>query len=192
MKNIGILAFQGGVAEHKEKLKMLHTQVHEVRYPKDLENLDAIIIPGGESSCIRLLLNEFELTKPLARKIKDGLPVWGTCAGAILLSRNIDGKINESPLAILDISIARNGYGKQLDSFVHEASIPFISKKTIDLIFIRAPKIVSTKKALSLITIHNESEIVAVKQNNILATTFHPELSSGCEFHRYFLQEFIG
>ena len=191
MKNIGVLGFQGGVIEHKRKLELLGANVVDVRYPQDLQKIDAIILPGGESTCIRKLLYNFSLMEPLAQKISDGLPAWGTCAGAILLSQNIDGQENETPLGLLNIKITRNSYGSQLDSFQCKALAPAVAEKELDFIFIRAPRILSVGNASTIATI-NDSEIVAVRQNHILATTFHPELATGCDFHRYFLQNIVG
>ncbi|WP_372368643.1 pyridoxal 5'-phosphate synthase glutaminase subunit PdxT [Candidatus Uabimicrobium sp. HlEnr_7] len=193
MKNIGVLAFQGSVIEHDKKLRAAGATTQEVRYPQDLNGIDAIILPGGESTCIHKMLNAFKLMEPLAKKIQQGLPVWGTCAGAILLSRSIDGKKNTTSLGILDIEIERNSYGGQLDSFQYQTTLPFIDNSDVSLIFIRAPRIVSIGACEKLLCVeqNQQQEIVAIKKNNILVTTFHPELDTGCAFHRYFINEYV-
>ncbi|BBM83194.1 pyridoxal 5'-phosphate synthase glutaminase subunit PdxT [Candidatus Uabimicrobium amorphum] len=193
MKTVGVLAFQGSVIEHKKKINEAGADAREVRHPEDLNAIDAIILPGGESTCITRMLNEFQLMEPLAQKIQQGLPVWGTCAGAILLSRNVDGQPNPLPLGIVDIDIERNSYGSQLDSFQYQTPVSFLDNRQVNLIFIRAPRIHSVHTCENLLNIEwkQQQEIVAVKQNNIFITTFHPELDSGCTFHRYFIDNYI-
>ena len=193
MKNIGVLAFQGSVIEHEKKLHDAGVKTTKVRHPQHLDSIDAIILPGGESTCIRRMLNEFHLMEPLTNKIKQGLPAWGTCAGAILLSRIVDGKPNPSPLGMLDIEIERNSYGSQLDSFQYKTPLPFIENRETNLIFIRAPRISSAGTCDNLLSIEwkNRQEIVAVKSDNILVTTFHPELDSNSVFHKYFVDEYV-
>ena len=193
MKTVGVLAFQGSVIEHKKKIHDVGAVAHEVRHPEDLNAIDAIIFPGGESTCITKMLNRFHLMEPLAQKIQQGLPVWGTCAGAILLASVVDGQPNPIPLGIADIDIERNSYGSQLDSFEYQTQVSFLDNHNANLIFIRAPRIHSVRTCENLLNIEwkQKTEIVAVKQNNIFITTFHPELDSGCAFHRYFIENYI-
>ncbi len=195
-KTIGVLALQGGVAEHLQKIEAMGAQKKEVRFPSDLEGIDGIILPGGETTCIGKLLIENGLAEPLRKMLEEGLPVWGTCAGAILLAKEIDGKKNNSPIGLMDIGVKRNAYGKQLDSFIETIpSIPLISSQPISLIFIRAPRFVRLGKTVEplveISTAQGGREIVAAQKNNFLATAFHPELGNGTAFHEYFLHHFI-
>lgn len=194
-KTIGVLALQGGVAEHLQKIEAIGAQTKEVRFPSDLEGIDGIILPGGETTCIGKLLIENDLATPLRKMLEEGLPVWGTCAGAILLAKEIDGEKNNSPIGLMDIGVKRNAYGKQLDSFIGTTSIPSISSQPISLIFIRAPRFVrlgeTVEPLVEISTAKGGREIVAAQKNNFLATAFHPELGNGTAFHEYFLHHFI-
>ncbi len=185
MKRIGILAVQGAFFEHKVMLKELGAEVIEIRQKNHLENieLDGIILPGGESTVIGKLLRELDMFNPLKQLIDDGLPVFGTCAGLILLAKESINE-DESYLASMDISIKRNAYGRQLDSFqvIHE----FKDIGEIPMIFIRAPYIISTGNEVEILAIVDDN-IVAAKQNNMLVTSFHPELSKDLNVHKYFL-----
>ena len=193
MKTIGILAYQGGVVEHRQKLESLGARVRYVRYPSELEGLDGIIFPGGESTCMLKLLFVFEIVEALKIKLAEGLPVWGTCAGAILLAKEVDDKSNSSPFGFMDIGVHRNAYGSQLDSFTLDFVVPGIAEHQLKLIFIRAPKIVQVgANATTILSIPASSDMepVAVKEKNFLVTTFHPELDTDhTDFHKYFLTQ---
>jgi pyridoxal 5'-phosphate synthase pdxT subunit len=180
---IGILDLQGGVHEHLEHLESLDIAYKKVKQPADFADLAGLIIPGGESSCISRLLNIFEIKDVLLQAHHNGMKIWGTCAGAILLAREVVG---ENPcLDLIDIAIERNGFGSQLDSFVSEALIPAISTKPIPLTFIRAPKIIATGKDVKVI-LKIDDYIAAAENESILVTVFHPELTGSLAFHRYF------
>ncbi|RMD04461.1 pyridoxal 5'-phosphate synthase glutaminase subunit PdxT [Clostridium autoethanogenum] len=182
---IGVLAFQGGVAEHIHHVKMLKSAAVEIKNSYQLNDIDGIILPGGESTTIGKLLIDTNMMEPLRKKILNGLPTWGTCAGMILLANSIEDS-NEGYLKVMDIKVKRNAYGSQINSFSTEALIPQVSSSKIPLVFIRAPFITaigSNVKNLCSIGKH----VVAAKYKNILATSFHPELTEDLNFHKYFL-----
>lgn len=186
-KIIGILGMQGAIAEHQEILLQIpHTKTRIVKTAKDLDCIDGLILPGGESTAIGKLLDYFSLKEILQEKIISGLPVFGTCAGLILLAKNIENQTN-THLATMDITVKRNGYGSQLDSFSTNLLIPTIDKNMpIPLVFIRAPYITKTDKDVQILaTLDNK--IIAARQKNMLVTAFHPELTNDLRFHQYFL-----
>ena len=186
-KIIGILGMQGAIAEHQEILLQIpHTKTRIVKTAKDLDCIDGLILPGGESTAIGKLLDYFSLKEILRQKIISGLPVFGTCAGLILLAKNIENQTN-THLATMDITVKRNGYGSQLDSFSTNLLIPTIDKNMpISLVFIRAPYITKTDKDVQILaTLDNK--IIAARQKNMLVTAFHPELTCDLRFHQYFL-----
>lgn len=186
-KIIGILGMQGAIAEHQEILLQIpHTKTCIVKTAKDLDCIDGLILPGGESTAIGKLLDYFSLKEILQQKIISGLPVFGTCAGLILLAKNIENQTN-THLATMDITVKRNGYGSQLDSFSTNLLIPTIDKNMpIPLVFIRAPYITETDKDVQILaTLDNK--IIAVRQKNMLVSSFHPELTCDLRFHQYFL-----
>lgn len=183
---IGVLAFQGGVIEHINQIKLLGYDAIEVRKKEDLENIDAIILPGGESTTIGRLLNVTGLMNPLKEKINKGMPVWGTCAGMILLSKKIEGQ-KDNYLGLMDITVRRNAYGSQIDSFRIEKVIKKISDKPIELVFIRAPFITEVNDNVEVIY-ELDGNVVAAKENNILVSSFHPELTKDLSFLKYFIK----
>lgn len=186
-KIIGILGMQGAIAEHQEILLQIpHTKTRIVKTAKDLDCIDGLILPGGESTSIGKLLDYFSLKEILQQKIISGLPVFGTCAGLILLAKNIENQTN-THLATMDITVKRNGYGSQLDSFSTNLLIPTIDKNMpIPLVFIRAPYITKTSKDVQILaTLDNK--IIAARQKNMLVSSFHPELTCDLRFHQYFL-----
>ncbi|MBE5060545.1 pyridoxal 5'-phosphate synthase glutaminase subunit PdxT [Megamonas funiformis] len=186
-KIIGILGMQGAIAEHQEILMQIpHTKTRIVKTAKDLDCIDGLILPGGESTAIGKLLDYFSLKEILQQKIISGLPVFGTCAGLILLAKNIENQTN-THLATMDITVKRNGYGSQLDSFSTNLLIPTIDKNMpIPLVFICAPYITKTDKDVQILaTLDNK--IIAARQKNMLVTAFHPELTNDLRFHQYFL-----
>lgn len=186
-KIIGILGMQGAIAEHQEILLQIpHTKTRIVKTAKDLDCIDGLILPGGESTAIGKLLDYFSLKEILQQKIISGLPVFGTCAGLILLAKNIENQTN-THLTTMDITVKRNGYGSQLDSFSTNLLIPTIDKNMpIPLVFIRAPYITKTDKDVQILaTLDNK--IIAARQKNMLVSSFHPELTCDLRFHQYFL-----
>lgn len=183
---VGVLSFQGGVIEHLNQIKALgHTGV-EVKKEKDLDDIDAIILPGGESTTIGKLLKITGLIEPLREKIKNGLPTWGTCAGMILLANEVEGQ-EEKYLQLMDIKVRRNAFGTQIDSFKAHKVIDEISKDEMKLVFIRAPYITEVKDNVRILC-KIDNKIVAAKQGNIVVTSFHPELTNDLKFLNYFLE----
>ena len=186
---IGVLALQGSFAEHQTLLRRIGADVSQVRLPAQLDGLDGLIIPGGESTAIGKLAVTFGLMEPL-RRFAVSHPVWGTCAGAIFLSR--DARRHQPLLGAMDITIERNAFGRQVDSFEADLRIPVLAdpERPFHAIFIRAPLIESTGKGVEVLTRLSDgkrSQIVAAQQGNLLATSFHPELTNDDRFHRYFL-----
>ena len=182
--NIGILGFQGAVIEHQRHIEKLGYEVVNVRYPEQLEDLDGIILPGGESTTMGKLLVRTGMMEPLRRKIESGLPVWGTCAGMILLAKELEND-PQKHLAVMDICVRRNAYGTQIDSFDIMAEIPAVTKQTVPLVFIRAPYVTRVGENVEILC-RIDGHIVAAREGNMLVTSFHPELTDDLAFHRYF------
>lgn len=185
---IGVLALQGAFAEHEKMLSALGAQSFEIRQPVHLDKtMDAIIIPGGESTVQGKLLKELNMAESLKNLIQDGLPVWGTCAGLILLAKHIYG--GEQPhLATMDVVAKRNAYGRQLGSFACVA--PFKGIGEIPMTFIRAPYIESAGEGVEILS-EVGGKIVAAREKNMLVTAFHPELTDSLAVHEYFLKQFV-
>ena len=185
---IGVLALQGGFAEHIRMLTQMGVACREVRLPGDLEGLDGLILPGGESTTMGKLAISYSLMEPL-RRIAREIPVWGTCAGAVLMARDIE---NSQPfLGLMDISLTRNAFGRQADSFEIDLEVPALHSGGIPVlfpaVFIRAPRIDRVGNEVEVLTRLRGGEIVAVRQHRFLATSFHPELTNDERFHQYFL-----
>lgn len=184
MKNIGVLALQGAFREHMDIIQTLGYKGIEVRKIEDLESIDGLILPGGESTVMGKLLIDFDLKEILIQKIRDGLPIWGTCAGMILLAKEIAGD-KTTHLALMDIVVRRNGYGRQLGSFKVDGIFKGVEGE-IPMVFIRAPYIERVGKDVDILG-EIDGKIVAAKENNLLVTSFHPELTENLEIHRYFI-----
>lgn len=183
---IGVLSFQGGVIEHIKHINALGHDAIEVKDNKDLDNIDAIILPGGESTTIGKLLNITGLLEPLRDKIKEGLPTWGTCAGMILLAKEIENdKVRH--LAIMNIKVKRNAFGTQIDSFKEIGCVKGIKDRNIELVFIRAPYITEVGDDVEILC-RVRDKIVAAKEKNIVVTSFHPELTEDLRFLKYFIE----
>lgn len=182
---IGVLALQGGVIEHINCLKALDCETIEVRKPEELDDLDGIILPGGESTTIGKLIKKSGILDKLKEKIINGFPVWGTCAGMILLAKNIENDTARY-MQVMDVTVMRNAYGSQIDSFSIQKRINEVCSEEIPLVFIRAPYIAEVGNNVQVLCKVNEN-IVAVRQANMLATSFHPELTENLEFHKYFV-----
>jgi 5'-phosphate synthase pdxT subunit len=182
---IGVLAIQGDFAEHILMLQHLGVETSEVRLPSHLEDLEGLIIPGGESTTIGKLAMDYGLLDPLAEFGKDHA-MWGTCAGAIFLSK--DARRNQPLLGIMDITVERNAFGRQVDSFEADLDIrELIEDRPYHAIFIRAPIIESLQGDASMLATLPDGRIVAARQGRLLATSFHPELTQDTRFHQYFL-----
>lgn len=181
---IGVLALQGAFIEHENKLKKLNVECVELRNKEDLkQKIDALVIPGGESTVISKLLIEFDMYDTIYDMIKNGLPTFGTCAGLIILAKKIVGTDNHN-MGLMDIVVKRNAYGRQLGSFVINSKF---SDKDIEMVFIRGPYIEKVGENVEILSVVNE-KIVAAREKNILVTSFHPELTDNQEVHKYFLK----
>jgi 5'-phosphate synthase pdxT subunit len=182
---IGVLAIQGDFAEHLLTLQRLGVDVAEVRLPLHLSGLDGLILPGGESTTIGKLCMDFGLLEPLRAFGKDHA-IWGTCAGAIFLSK--DARLNQPLLGIMNITVNRNAFGRQVDSFEADLAIPELGEgEPFHAIFIRAPIIESVGEDARVMYALPDGRIVAARQGRLLATSFHPELTRDTRFHQYFL-----
>lgn len=186
---IAVLALQGGVEEHINHLKSLGCEAVEVRKAEELDNIDGLILPGGESTTIGKLLKKTGIFDKLREKILNGFPVWGTCAGMILLAKNIEND-EARHLQTMDITVKRNAYGSQIDSFIVEQNIEEVSTEPIPLVFIRAPYITKVESNVEVICKVNDN-IVAARQDNMLVTSFHPELTKNLEMHKYFIEQIV-
>jgi 5'-phosphate synthase pdxT subunit len=188
MIHIGILALQGDFYEHFSILESIGVNPRLVKLPRHLSGLDGLIIPGGESTTIGNLAQAFDLILPLRQFAQDH-PVWGTCAGAIFLSR--DAERDQPLLNLMDITVQRNAFGRQVDSFETDLKAPFLvngETQPYHAVFIRAPIIKSVYGEAKILLKLSDGRIVAAKQGHLLATSFHPELTSDDRFHRYFVE----
>ncbi len=183
---IGVLDLQGGVQEHLDHLRRVGVAARPVKRAADLAGLAGLIIPGGESTCLARLLSIFGLDAAIRQAYDQGLKLWGTCAGAILLARE---NVDETPcLGLIDIAVSRNAFGSQLDSFHREALAPAVAREPIPLTFIRAPKIVQAGEGVRVL-LRLDDYIAAAEDDRILVTVFHPELTPSLAFHRYFARK---
>jgi 5'-phosphate synthase pdxT subunit len=184
---IGVLALQGAFIEHERILARLGVQPVEVRLPEHLEGLDGLIIPGGESTTIGKLAVKWHLMEPIRALAQSGRPVWGTCAGMILMAKEVvDGVPDQPLLNVMDIAVRRNAFGRQVDSFEADLTVPVLGAEPFHAVFIRAPLI--ERVGEEIVTIASLAYgAVAARQGNLLATAFHPELMEDDRFHRYFL-----
>jgi 5'-phosphate synthase pdxT subunit len=187
---VGILALQGDFREHEETLRRIGAPTQQVRLPKHLEQVDRLIIPGGESTTIGKLLVMYNLLEPIRARARHGMPLWGTCAGAILIARRIaEGRPEGQPaLELMDLTARRNAFGRQLDSFEADLSIPVLGEEPLRAVFIRAPILESLGNGVAALATLEGGQIVAAQQGHLLATCFHPELTGDDRFHRYFLE----
>jgi pyridoxal 5'-phosphate synthase pdxT subunit len=195
---VGVLAVQGDFAEHAASLRRAaallglgrEVEVREVRRPEDLAGLDGLIIPGGESTTIGKLLVAYGLEAPIREAARRGLPVWGTCAGMILLARDILGGEPDGRIGLMDLTVRRNAFGRQLDSF--EVDLPFEGiPRPVPAVFIRAPVVESVGPAATPLARLADGRVVAARQGNLLATSFHPELTADPSVHAWFLQQLL-
>jgi 5'-phosphate synthase pdxT subunit len=182
---IGVLALQGDFAEHVAILQILGVDTIEVRLPEHLSAIDGLIIPGGESTTISRLLLQWGLLEPLRERLTAGMAVWGTCAGAILLAHQAD--LDRDSLQAMDISIERNAFGRQVDSFEADLDVPVLSGEPFHAVFIRAPRISRVGARARTLAQLPDGTVVAARQDHLLATVFHPELTHDSRFHQYFL-----
>ncbi|PIU55301.1 MAG: pyridoxal 5'-phosphate synthase glutaminase subunit PdxT [Chloroflexi bacterium CG07_land_8_20_14_0_80_51_10] len=186
MKRIGVLALQGAFIEHITMLNRLGAEAIPVRLPHELEGLDGLVIPGGESTTIGKLMKGYELTAGLQRLIADGLPVFGTCAGMILLAKQTIG-LNGYSLGAMDIVVRRNAFGRQVDSFEVDLLISALGEPPFHAVFIRAPWIENVSPGVEVLAQLPDGTSVAARERNVIVTAFHPELTADTRFHAYFL-----
>jgi len=183
---IGVLALQGSFSEHIEALHKLGVETIEVRLAAELETVDGLIMPGGESTTVLKLLDEYGIRDPLLERIAAGLPILGTCAGTVCLARDISSH-DMSPLAVLDITVERNGFGRQVESFEEDLVIDGLSGDVFRGVFIRAPLIERCAGKATVLARLNDGTIAACREGNLIATSFHPEFVSDLRLHEYFV-----
>jgi 5'-phosphate synthase pdxT subunit len=183
---IGVLALQGGVAEHLAMLRKLGAEPVEVRLPEHLERLDGIILPGGESTTIGKLMVEYGLLEPLRARLQAGLPAYGTCAGMILLARDLGG-MQQPLLGVMDIQVRRNAFGSQRESFEQDLAVEGLGGDPFPAVFIRAPVIERLGPGVATLARLDDGTPVAARQDRLLVSAFHPELSDDPRVHRLFL-----
>ena len=185
---VGVLALQGDVGEHIAVLAELGAHTVAVRQPEDLSGIDAIVIPGGESTTMSLLLDSAELGPPLAARLRAGMPAFGTCAGMILLAAEVlDGRRDQIGFGVIDISVRRNGFGRQRDSFELDLAIPELGPEPLPGVFIRAPLVERAGEGVDVLA-RVDGRPVACRQGPVLVTSFHPELSGDLRLHDLFLK----
>jgi 5'-phosphate synthase pdxT subunit len=185
---IGVLALQGAFIEHEKTLRQLGVETTEVRRPEHLERLNGLIIPGGESTTIGQVAQRWGLLEPIRAFGQSGRALWGTCAGMILMAKEVvDGASRQPLLGLMDVAVRRNAFGRQVDSFEADLEVPVLGEPAFHAVFIRAPLIERVGEGVEILARLENETAVAVRQGNLLATAFHPELTDDDRFHRYFL-----
>ena len=188
MTRIGVLALQGAFRAHLDAFAELGVRAHEVRLPHDLDGVDALVLPGGESTTMSKLLDTSGLRDPIAKRLADGMPAFGTCAGMILLATEVtDGRPDQQSFAVIDIGVRRNGYGRQVDSFEADLAVTGLDAP-FHAIFIRAPVVTRVGDGATVLASHDGSPVL-VQQGPVFVSSFHPELSRDARLHQRFLQE---
>jgi 5'-phosphate synthase pdxT subunit len=183
---VGVLALQGTFIEHIDSLRRLGVEAPPIRLPRELDTLDGLIIPGGESTTMLRLMESFGLIQPVKEMARGGLPIWGTCAGMVLLAKDVSNYETET-LALMDAKVKRNAFGSQVDSFEADLEIPPVGEDPFHAVFIRAPIIEEAKPGVEILSRLGDGTIVAIRQNRLLACAFHPEFTDDLRFHSYFL-----
>jgi len=186
LPKIGVLAIQGDFREHGLMLDSIGQNWDEIRLPDQLNDLDGLIIPGGESTTIVQLIDTYNLRIPIQRLASNGLAIWGTCAGMIVVAKTLSDK-KPVPLGLMDITVSRNAFGRQIDSFETTVSVTGIKGEPIHAVFIRAPQILNTGPNVDILSTLENGNPVTVRENNILATSFHPELTEDTRMHELFV-----
>jgi 5'-phosphate synthase pdxT subunit len=187
MTNVAVLSLQGDFAEHVSVLRRLGVDASEVRLPEQLADIDGLIIPGGESTTIARLMHEWKLIEPVRRRAREGMAIWGTCAGAIVLAERAP-ELDRPGLRLMDIGVERNAFGRQVDSFEAVLDVPALGPSAFVAVFIRAPLISDVGPRAETLATLDDGTVVAARQGNLLATAFHPELTDDPRLHRYFLE----
>ena len=186
---IGVLALQGDFDSHRRMLESCGAHVITVRDPAALEECDALVVPGGESTVMSRLCERYALWEPLRTRIEEGMGVFGTCAGMILLARNIQGatrNFEQKILGALDIDVERNAYGAQIDSFESDLQVPDIGEEPLHAVFIRVPRVTRCGAGVSVLAFHGDEPVV-VRQGNVMACSFHPEIAGDARLHELWL-----
>ena len=185
---IGVLSLQGDFREHVGMLVSLGAETVALRRPEEVERIDGIVIPGGESSVMDKLSRQFGLAEPLKAAIADGMPVYGTCAGLIMLATEvIDGIAGQQSLGGLGVAVRRNAFGSQVDSFEVDLPVPALGEPPVHAVFIRAPIVESVSEGTEVLAALEDGRVVAVRRGNVIGTSFHPEMNGEDRFHRLFL-----
>ena len=185
---IGVLALQGDVREHVETLKSIGIEPDEVRTTRQLELVDALVIPGGESTVLDKLTRLFELAEPIKARIAQGMPVLGTCAGLIMLAHDLsDATADQQTFGGLDVTVRRNAFGAQVDSFETELDMPLVSSSPVAATFIRAPVIERVGKDVTVLARLGDGTVVGARSGNLVGISFHPEVSGETRIHEYFV-----
>ncbi len=183
---IGVLSVQGDFAEHIASLRKLGVEAQEIRLPHQMDDLDGLIIPGGESTTLSRLMSIYDLRKPVEQLHRDGKGLWGTCAGMIMMAREITENDPE-PMGLMDIGVQRNRFGRQIDSFEQDLEVDAFEGGPFHGIFIRAPGVMRVGDGVQVLASLPAGEPVVVRQDKMLASSFHPELTNDTRFHQYFL-----
>jgi len=184
-KRVGVLALQGDVVEHVRALERSGARAVEVRTPEDLASVDALVVPGGESTTVIRLLDRFGLTEPIRARVRGGMPFWGTCMGMIVAAHDVAG-LDQTTLDLLDVTVRRNAFGRQVDSAEVPLQIPALGAEPFPAVFIRAPWIERTGPSVETLA-ERDGHGVMVRAGNVLGTSFHPELTHDDRVHGYFL-----
>jgi len=188
---IGVLALQGAFREHIMLLEAAEVAAGAIRLPEQLDDFDGLIIPGGESTTIAKLMETYGFYEPIRSRHEQGMAVWGTCAGAILMAREVEDALpGQETLGLMDIEVRRNAYGRQVDSFEADLHIKGVAEETFPGVFIRAPWILTAGEDVEVLAEH-DGVVVAARQGRALATTFHPELTGDPAVHRYFVDQIV-
>ena len=187
MSRIGVLAIQGDFQEHRQVLERIGVEAPEVRLPKQLDDIDGLIIPGGESTTIVQLMDIYGFREAIREKAHSGMPIWGTCAGMIVLANKLTDH-RPDPLKVMDIEVSRNAFGRQVDSFETDLDIKGIEGPRFHAVFIRAPVVNKIGKTVKVLALLEDGRPVAVRQGKLLATAFHPELTNDARFHELFVR----
>jgi pyridoxal 5'-phosphate synthase pdxT subunit len=187
MARIGVLALQGAFAEHARALQSLGAEAKEIRLPEHLDDLDGLVIPGGESTTISLLMDSYGLRQPICEMAERGAAIWGTCAGMIMLARGVEDERVRS-LELMELRVIRNAFGRQVDSFEADLPVPALGDPPFRAIFIRAPIVGSTGESVQVLARLPDGRVAAAREGRLLATAFHPELTGDTRFHRLFLE----
>jgi len=183
---VGVLGLQGDFAEHLRTLRGIGADAIDVRRPDQLDDIDGLIIPGGESTTIGKLAERYQIIPKLRERVAEGMPVWGTCAGAIFIAKDVPG--HPHPLAsLMDMTVERNAFGRQIDSFEADLDVEPLGPKPFHAVFIRAPRISRVGPGVEVLARLGDGTVVAARQGRLLATSFHPELTHDERFHRFFL-----